>query len=126
MNGEITKERSVTPALQSFVSSKPKRAHPNSNKEEAPNYNATTGDALARPAASGCWPCKYQIRTKDSIRNVSCELFTQYYSPATENSQIEPSSQSQSSIRSAGRDNRDVDDARYSLPQLEANNRMKV
>jgi hypothetical protein len=61
------------------------------SKEEAPTYNATTDDALARPAASG-WPCRYYIRTKESIRNViSCELFTQYSSPATENSQSEPS-----------------------------------
>ena len=62
--------------------------------------------------------------TKESFRNVSCTLFTQYYSPATENLQSEPSSQSQSSIYSAGRDNRDVGDAHYR--QLEADNGLKV
>jgi hypothetical protein len=54
------------PALQSFASPKPKRAHLKS-KEEAPSYNATTDDALARPADSD-WPGKYQIRIKESIR----------------------------------------------------------
>jgi hypothetical protein len=45
------------------------------------------------------------------------------YPPATENSQSEPSSQSQSSIYSAGRDNRGVGDAHYC--QLEADNGLK-
>jgi hypothetical protein len=57
VNGEIMKKRNVTPALQLFASSKLKRAHLKS-KEEAPNYNATTDDALARSTGSG-WPCKY-------------------------------------------------------------------
>jgi hypothetical protein len=78
--GETAKERSVTPALlfQRYVQ----------RRNEPINYNATTDAALARPTGSG-WPCKYYIRTKESIRNVSCELSTQYYSPATENLQSE-------------------------------------
>jgi hypothetical protein len=76
MNGEITKERSVTPTLQSFASSKPKRAHPKS-KEEAPNYNATTDDALARPAASasGC-AGRAHIKSGQRIRFATSQLRT--------------------------------------------------
>jgi hypothetical protein len=83
VNGEIMKKRSAMPAPQLFASSKLKQAHLKS-KEEAPNYNATTDDALARSTGSG-WPCKYQIWTKETIRNVSCALCTQDYSTATEN-----------------------------------------
>jgi hypothetical protein len=52
------------------------------SKEEAPNYNATTDDALW-PADSD-WLCKYDVRTKQSIHNASCELFTEHFLPTNE------------------------------------------
>jgi hypothetical protein len=84
MNGEVMKESAT---LRQHYSRSPRlsRNEPISekSKEEASTYNSTTDDALARPAASD-WLCKYGIWTKESIRNVSCEFFTEHFLPTNE------------------------------------------
>jgi hypothetical protein len=52
-------QRYASTAVVCLVHNKPKKAHPKS-KEEAPNYNATTDNALTRPDTFD-WPCKYYI-----------------------------------------------------------------
>jgi hypothetical protein len=58
-------------ALQSFASSKPKNSPPEVKRRspQFPNYNATTDDALARPAD----PDK---KRRVDLQHQRCELFT--------------------------------------------------
>jgi hypothetical protein len=56
VNSEITKRSATLRQHRSRLPRPSQNGAHLKSKEEAPNYNATTDDALARPAASG-WPC---------------------------------------------------------------------